>query len=360
MPSLSETAAFLSRMRQTAEASLAAAFAENEIFVETADFGANPGRLRMLTYMPPGLAKDAPLVVVLHGCTQRAEAFAVQAGWTALADRAGFGVLAPEQSPTNNPNRCFNWFEPRDIARGRGEAGSIRAMIAEAVGAHHFDRKRIYISGLSAGGAMTAAMLAAYPEVFAGAAIIAGVPFGAAENVRQGLAAMRGDGLPAPDVLAERVRHAASARRRAQRIAIWQGDADRTVNRANGAALAQQWTQVLGLPSEPAQVEALDGRTRTRWRSAQASGSMVELNLLSGLDHGAPLAAEGPDGLGFAAPFMLEAGVSSTLETARFWGIAPPGIAAAPLEAAAANQTAVLVHEPSSAITRLRRRLAGR
>jgi len=97
---------------------------------EKLGFGPNPGDLRMLYHAPTGLEPGAPLVVVLHGCTQTAEGYADGAGWLTLADRYGFAVLAPEQQAANNPNLCFNWFEPGDTRRGAGEAASIRQMVA--------------------------------------------------------------------------------------------------------------------------------------------------------------------------------------------------------------------------------------
>jgi poly(3-hydroxybutyrate) depolymerase len=141
----------------------------------TLAFGPNPGALKMLTYRPRRGGKGLPLVVVLHGCAQSAETFARQAGWLALADRYGFVVVAAEQSGASNPNRCFNWFEPQDSRRGEGEAASIAAMVAHAVRTQGVDPKQVYVTGLSAGGAMTAVMLVAYPEVFAGGAVVAGL-----------------------------------------------------------------------------------------------------------------------------------------------------------------------------------------
>lgn len=91
---------------------------------ETISFGRNPGGLVMRSYVPEGLEPGAPLVVVLHGCTQDAEAHAGAAGWLSLADRLGFAVLAPQQVAANNANRCFNWFEPGDTRRGAGEPAS--------------------------------------------------------------------------------------------------------------------------------------------------------------------------------------------------------------------------------------------
>src|SRR5690242_10684259 len=89
-------------------------------------FGSNPGNLRARIYLPDGLAADAPLVVVLHGCTQNAAGYDHGAGWSQLADRHGFALLFPEQQRSNNANLCFNWFEPADIKRGSGELLSIR------------------------------------------------------------------------------------------------------------------------------------------------------------------------------------------------------------------------------------------
>ena len=133
-----------------------------------ADFGSNPGRLRGHGYCPAGLARKAPLVVVLHGCKQNAGDYDHRSGWSQLADLAGFALLYPEQSPGNNPNLCFNWFRPGDTRRDSGEALSIRQMIDAMIAAHGLDRDRVFVTGLSAGGAMANVMLATYPEVFAG------------------------------------------------------------------------------------------------------------------------------------------------------------------------------------------------
>ncbi|MEO6341367.1 MAG: PHB depolymerase family esterase, partial [Caulobacteraceae bacterium] len=151
---------------------------------QVADFGVNPGGLAMFTHVPETLPANAPLVVVLHGCGQSAAAYDRGAGWSTLADRFGFVVLAPEQNRTKHLNGCFNWFLPGDTTRGGGEAASIRQMVAHAVATHGLDPQRVYVTGLSAGGGMTSAMLAAYPEVFAGGAIIAGLPYGAASTVQ--------------------------------------------------------------------------------------------------------------------------------------------------------------------------------
>ncbi len=156
------------------------------------DFGSNPGNLRMLSYVPQGLPKGRPLVIALHGCTQTAAVYDYGSGWSNLADRHGFAVLFPEQQRANNPNNCFNWFLASDTRRDQGEALSIRQMIECLIQDYGVDRSRIFVVGLSAGGAMAAAMLAAYPDVFAGGAIIAGLPHGAATNVQEAFEAMAG------------------------------------------------------------------------------------------------------------------------------------------------------------------------
>ena len=137
----------------------------------------------MFSYVPADREAAAPLIVVLHGCKQKAVKFARDAGWLALADRAGLALLLPEQKGlpsflydiyvfpwvvalwgANNQNACFNWFEPEDTARDRGEALSIRQMIDAMIERYSVDRSRVYVVGLSAGGAMAAVMLAAIPS----------------------------------------------------------------------------------------------------------------------------------------------------------------------------------------------------
>src|ERR1700694_5802815 len=114
----------------------------------------------------------------------------------------------PQQQSSNNAQGCFNWFNPEDTSRERGEACSIRQMIARMVGDHGIDPGRIFVTGLSAGGAMTSVMLAAYPVVFAAGAIIAGLPYGVASNVREALTGMHGSRAFSPHDLGDLVRKA--------------------------------------------------------------------------------------------------------------------------------------------------------
>ncbi len=279
----------------------------------------NPGELRMLAYRPAGLAPGAPLVVTLHGCGQGAEAFAAGAGWLDLADRFGFAVLAPEQTAANNPNRCFNWFSRQDAARGGGEAASIAEAAGLMVRAEGLDPRRVFVTGLSAGGAMALAMLAAYPDRFAGGAVIAGLPYGVALDVIQAMSAMQQVIHRSPAELGGLI--PANVGGQTPRLAIWHGDADRVVSSGNARAIASQWAHAHGLAEAPDEVVRSPGRTRSSWRTPDGRVA-IELNLVAGLGHGVPLAVGGPEGLGQTGPFMLEAGVSSSREIAEFWGIA--------------------------------------
>ena len=132
-------------------------------------FGTNPGSLRANTYIPESFPKNGPLVVVLHGSTQSAESYNDGSGWSTLADECGVALLFPGQKRTNNAVGGFNWFKCGDSHRGGGEPFSIRQMIGQVVDDHDVDPTRVYITGLSSGGAMTSVMLATYPKAFAGA-----------------------------------------------------------------------------------------------------------------------------------------------------------------------------------------------
>jgi len=285
-------------------------------------FGSNPGGLGARCFVPETLADTAPLVVVLHGCTQTAADYDHGAGWTALAAAEGFAVLFPEQRRGNNANLCFNWFQPEDIRRGSGEAESIRQMVAAMVAAYHLDHRRVFITGLSAGGAMTMVMLATYPEAFAGGAIIAGLPFGVAATVPEAFDRMRGQGLPKPAALAALIEASSTHQGPWPRLSVWQGNADQTVEPANADAIVASWARLQGLPLAASGQERINGQLRRVWRDPRGD-TVIEAWSIAGMGHGTPIASFGPEALGTPGPFMLEAGLSSTRRIAAFWGIAP-------------------------------------
>jgi poly(hydroxyalkanoate) depolymerase family esterase len=294
---------------------------------EIRGFTNNPGNLRMFTYVPAGLGPDHPLVVVLHGCKQTAAGYDRGAGWSTLADRYGFELLFPEQQAANNRNGCFNWFEPGDTQRGRGEVASIRSMIEKMVSEERVDRRHVFITGLSAGGAMTSAMLACYPEVFAAGAIIAGLPYGAAQSVQQAFDSMYRSPPRSGEQWGELVRAAAPQHRGGwPRISIWHGTADATVVPANADEIIKQWTHVHGLTTAPKLRQVVDGHPREVWVD-EAGEELIEAYRVANLGHGTPLATgkSGHD-YGSAGPFFLEAGISSSYHIAKFFGLTAGGI----------------------------------
>lgn len=288
---------------------------------EVSDFGSNPGNLQMFQYFPPQLGANPALVVVLHGCTQTAAGYDLGAGWSTLADRYGFALLMPQQQRSNNPNGCFNWFQPGDIQQGRGEALSIRQMIETVIDETDVDRRRVYITGLSAGGAMTSVMLACYPEVFAGGAIIAGLPYGAATNIQQAFESMFQCPTRSAREWGDLVRGAAPHEGAWPRVSIWHGSADKTVIPTNSIEILKQWTDIHGLTLTPAIEGRVDGYPHQVWIN-EAGEALIETYSITQMGHGTPLATDESVGkCGSAGPFLLEVGISSSYHIAKFFGL---------------------------------------
>jgi poly(hydroxyalkanoate) depolymerase family esterase len=289
--------------------------------VEITGFGSNPGALRMFSFVPDSLQPAPALVVVLHGCGQSAAAYDLGAGWSTLAKHYGFALLMPEQASLNNAQGCFNWFNPEDTARDSGEACSIRQMIARMVGDHKIDQHRIFVTGLSAGGAMTSVMLATYPEIFAGGAIIAGLPFGVATNVREALSGMFVSPSRPAGELGDLVRNASNYKGPWPKLSVWHGSADRTVNPANANEIVKQWLDVHQLPSAPMSEADVDGYPRQVWWNADGE-TIVESYTITDMAHGTPLGVgDNDERYGAQGAFLIEAGISSSYHIANFFGL---------------------------------------
>ncbi|MGV8939222.1 MAG: alpha/beta hydrolase family esterase [Allorhizobium sp.] len=286
---------------------------------EVITFGSNPGQLRMLEYVPPKLGRGAPLVVVLHGCRQTAAEFDRGSGWSKLAREKGFAVVYAEQRRANNANLCFNWFRPSAVARDRGELMSIRQMIDDIRKRHRLSATRIYVMGLSAGGAMTSALLAVYPDLFAGGAIVAGLPYGAARDAMSALSVMRNGSNRSGKEWGDLVRGATEPAKRLPVVSIWHGTADRTVSVANAEASLEQWLDVYGL-SEQAGVQTVVGdRTVRQWQDGKGR-TVIDLHLVQDMDHGLPV--KRPRAVSERnLPYMLEAGVSAPAQLVKLWNI---------------------------------------
>jgi poly(hydroxyalkanoate) depolymerase family esterase len=326
MRSLSSTLTRLSALRGVAMPGEAPA--ASTALIELTDFGDNPGCLRAWYHVPRTVRKKPALVVVLHGCTQNAAGYDRGAGWSQLADEQGFVVLFPEQRRANNMNLCFNWYEPAHSRRDAGEPLSIKHMIDAMIEQHDVDPARVFVNGLSAGGAMTSVMLATYPELFAGGAIIAGLPYGAATNVPEAFDRMRGHGGPGAAALAAAIRDASPHRGAWPTVAVWHGSADHTVDAANGEAILAQWRSVHGVADRPDLSDTVDGYPHRVWHDARGR-TAIESYVITGMGHGTPVATAGADGVGNGGAYMLEVGISSTRHIAASWGLIKDRAAAA-------------------------------
>jgi len=309
------------------------------------DFGPNRGQLNMYVYIPDGHEPNSTMVVALHGCEQEATDFDDETGLIALADALKFVLLFPEQRQANNDSRCFNWYQRENNQKDRGEAGSIRNMIQYTIDRYHVDPSRIFVLGLSAGGSMTAVLMANYPELFQGGAIIAGTPYecnnptswtwawwwwldtwfgdAAAGSYACGLF-----GYPptqrSPKVWGDYVRASPGvAPSRWPKISLWQGDADNVVNPANQAELVKQWTNVHGIDQTPDDTDVLNNiRHNVYWDEAGAP--RIETYEIADLDHAIAVdPGTGPEQCGITAPYVKDADICSSLQTLKFWGVAP-------------------------------------
>ncbi|MFD4124619.1 alpha/beta hydrolase family esterase [Streptomyces globisporus] len=288
-------------------------------------FGANPGGLNMYVYRPATLPANAPVVVALHGCTQSAQVYSDNAGLNTFADRHGFLVVYAETTTANNASKCFNWFQPGDTRRGQGEAASIRQMVAHAATAYGADTGRVQVTGLSAGGAMTSVMLAAYPDVFAAGAVVAGIPYGCGVDVVSAFGCMSPGVDRTPAAWAQAVRDAHPGYAGPwPRVAIWHGDNDATVAPRNADELRDQWTAVHGLGQSPDRTSTIgpNSTRRSEYLAADGGASVVEVNRVPGIGHGTPVdPGSGAEQCGATGTQHFIDSICSSYRITRFFGL---------------------------------------
>jgi poly(hydroxyalkanoate) depolymerase family esterase len=208
-------------------------------------FSAAAGTRRYKLYVPSTPATEPrPLIVMLHGCTQDPDDFSAGTAMNALAEEHGCLVLYPEQGRESNATLCWNWFEASHQGRDGGEPSLIAGMTREVIERWQADPQRVYVAGLSAGGAMAAIMGATYPDVYAAVGVHSGLPVGRARDLITGLAAMK-------KVPAAAGKTAGRLRQRVPAI-VFHGDSDATVHPDNGEAVLQQFVHpVPGSTDEP-------------------------------------------------------------------------------------------------------------
>lgn len=303
---------------RTAEPASAAAGS----LVQVSSFGSNPGALAMYTYTPASLPASAPLVVALHGCTQTATDYFSHSGWAELADRYRFAVVFPQQSSANNSSQCFNWYLTSADTRGAGEAASVKSMVDYEKAHLSIDAGRVFVTGLSAGGAMTADLLADYPDVFAAGATDSGLPAHCATSLTEATNCQQNNQNLSPAQWAAKVTNSYPGYTGPYpRVAIWQGTADYVVYPVNGTELRDQWTAVHGLSQTPSSTLTLSGgTTETIYRSGSGTDE-VALFSIAGMGHGTAVhPGTGTDQCGSTGAYFLDY-ICSSYYTAQFWGL---------------------------------------
>ena len=256
------------------------------------------GRRKYKTYIPSVYDGQAlPLVVMLHGCKQSPDDFAAGTRMNELAEAHGFLVVYPAQSAMANVQRCWNWFKQAHQQRDAGEPAVIAGITRKVIARYNVDARRVYVAGLSAGGAMAAIMAQTYPDLFAAAGIHSGLPYASATDAYSAVSAMRGHmrgeaaALPVPTI-------------------VFHGDNDSTVHHSNGEKLVAMLKKALVQNGEAA------GRAYTRTVLHGEKGAGMEHWLVHGAGHA--WFGGNPNG-SFADP----QGPDATREMLRFFRIAP-------------------------------------
>ncbi|MBT2419643.1 PHB depolymerase family esterase [Streptomyces sp. ISL-22] len=296
--------------------------AEAASLKEVTGFGTNPGALRMFRYVPDGLPTGRPVVVALHGCTQNASGYGTGSGWIQLADRWGFSVVLPQQQSANNGSLCFNWFQSGDIARGQGEAASVAQMVDRQLADVSGDASRVYVTGLSAGGGMTAVMMAAYPERFVAGGIVAGLPYGCAQAAGSPYVCMYVGATQTPRQWGDRVRAARPGYAGPwPALVAFQGTADHTVKPVNMTDLTRQWTDVHGADQAADVSDSVAGYPHQVFEDVSGR-AVVETYSLTGMGHGQPVdPGSGSEQCGVAGAYLLDANLCAAHRMGRAWGL---------------------------------------
>lgn len=292
---------------------------------QVTSFGSNPGSLQMFKHVPSVMPTNAPLVIALHGCTQTAANYE-SSGWTALANSHKFYVVYPQQVSGNNSNKCFNWFEAGDIARGQGEALSIKQMVDKMKADYSIDPTRVYVTGLSAGAYMTTVMAATYPDVFAGAAPIAGGPYKCATSMSGAFTCMSPGADKTPAAWGDLARSGYSGYSgRKPKLSIWHGSSDSTVKPMNMDETMQQWTNYHGIDQTADVSNTVKGYPHKVYKDGSGN-ALVETYSITSMGHGTPVdPGSAAEQCGTAGAYILDVNICSSYFIGKFFGIIGDG-----------------------------------
>jgi poly(hydroxyalkanoate) depolymerase family esterase len=275
---------------------------------ETCDFANEAGSRRYKLYVPSCYRGQAmPLVVMLHGCTQSPDDFAVGTRMNECAEEQGLFVAYPAQPSSANPSRCWNWFERSEQRRGQGEPSLIAGITRQIVRDFPVAAGRVYVAGLSAGGAAAAVMAATYPDLYTAVGVHSGLACGAARDMASAFAAMRNGGDAAAP--------SARANRTLVPTIVFHGDEDKTVNPVNGDQVIAQAKLGMDLKTTVVRGRAAGGMRFLRTIQSDDTGrSMLEQWVLQGAGHawsggsaaGSYTDARGPDASREMVRFFLQ------------------------------------------------------
>jgi poly(hydroxyalkanoate) depolymerase family esterase len=264
-------------------------------------------------YVPEGYTgeESVPLVVMLHGCTQDPDDFAAGTRMNALAEERTFLVAYPAQSANANMQKCWNWFQPSDQGRGRGEPSIIAGITQQVIEDYAVDEGRVFVAGMSAGGAMAAIMGASYPDLYAAVGVHSGLAPGSAHDMPSAFSAMRqgNPGAPMPEA-------GSNGRAKVVPTVVFHGDRDGTVHPRNGDRLLAGLTARDGssLKVSTRQGRVPDGHAFTRVSYKDPDGRpVVERWSVHGLGHawsgggrGSYTDPKGPDASAEMVRFFLQ------------------------------------------------------
>lgn len=260
-------------------------------------------------YIPsPRDEGPCPLVVMLHGCTQSADDFAAGTRMNFAAEQRGCFVVYPEQPQAANASKCWNWFRSSDQTRDRGEPALIAGITRQIMADYNIDPSRVYVAGLSAGGAAAAIMGEAYPDLYAAVGVHSGLACHSAHDLPSAFSAMRGQAMP------QRVDGGRIGMRLMPTI-VFHGDQDATVHPCNGTKVITRANAEAQLQATPARKTAASGHRYSHSVQYDADGrSILELWELHGAGHawsgGSPAGSftspDGPDATEEMLRFFLE------------------------------------------------------
>ncbi len=306
---------------------------------------ASGGSRNYRLWVPDGYSSSTPtpLVMVLHGCTQNPNDIAAGTRFNTLADEQNFLVVYPDQPSSANSNKCWNWFETTHQARGSGEPAILAAVVNRVRSTYNVDASRIYVTGISAGGAMSVIMGATYPDIFAAVGVVAGLEYKAGTNLTSGLLAMS-QGGPNPNTQGQLAYQAMGSFARRMPVIVFHGSSDTTVYPINGNQVLSQWAQTNDYIDDGRDNNSVDdtaerstngqvpnGRSFTQSSYNDGAGRLLlEKWIINGMGHAWP-------GGSSAGTYTDPQGPDATRETWRFFAASTGNTTPTPIPTATAT-----------------------